>query len=159
MWYRQSGMGISKLVWQYGPLWVYISMGQGGDEQLDRPNSQTRMEWYRVCVAYFVWIRHKHNSLPLGPIQPSSPSTKELHGHSYCVELAKDKAWTNLTPCWAIVSCGTVGKAIATVIKVTAFESILCQFLNKNGGVEWPIKRLQPQDKALLAIRELCPIV
>ena len=22
---------------------------------------------------------HKHNSLPLGPIQPSSPSTKELH--------------------------------------------------------------------------------
>ena len=25
------------------------------------------------------WVSHKHISLPLGPIQPSSPSTKELH--------------------------------------------------------------------------------
>ena len=40
-----------------------------GDEQLDQPNSQTTF-----------WIQHKHNSFLLGPIQPSSPTTKELHG-------------------------------------------------------------------------------
>ena len=28
----------------------------------------------------FLGSYHKHNNLPLGPIQPSSPSTKELHG-------------------------------------------------------------------------------
>ena len=41
-----------------------------GDEQLDWPKSQTIIELYHVCVAYFVLICHKHNSLPLGPIQP-----------------------------------------------------------------------------------------
>ena len=30
-------------------------------------------------VAMHVLHKHKHNSLPLGPILPSSPSTKELH--------------------------------------------------------------------------------
>ena len=27
----------------------------------------------------FFWGQHKHNSFLLGPIQPSSPTTKELH--------------------------------------------------------------------------------
>ena len=53
-----------------------------GDKQQDWPNSQACMEWYHLSTAYFVSICHKHNSLPLGPIQPSSHSTKELHVHS-----------------------------------------------------------------------------
>ena len=65
-----------------------------GDEQ------QSNLRGTLPCMFWiFFSVCQKHNSLPLGPIQPSSPSTKELHGHSYCVELAKDKAWTNLTPC------------------------------------------------------------
>ena len=32
----------------------------------------------------FVWFCQKHNSLPIGPIKPSSPSTKELHGLELC---------------------------------------------------------------------------
>ena len=32
-----------------------------------------------MCVKHnLFWVCHKHNSLPLGPIQPSSPSTKEF---------------------------------------------------------------------------------
>ena len=31
-------------------------------------------------VLSFFEVCHKHNFLPFGPIQPSSPSTKELHG-------------------------------------------------------------------------------
>ena len=32
-------------------------------------------------IFKFFWVGgcHKHNILPLGPIQPSFPSTKELH--------------------------------------------------------------------------------
>ena len=52
-----------------------------GDEELDQPNSQTCMELYHVWIAYYVWIFNKHNSLPLGPMQLSSPSTKDLHDH------------------------------------------------------------------------------
>ena len=32
-----------------------------------------------ISDRYFEWICHKHKSLPLGPIPPSSPSTYELH--------------------------------------------------------------------------------
>ena len=31
------------------------------------------------CIIFLLGGRHKHNSLPLGSLQPSSPSTKELH--------------------------------------------------------------------------------
>ena len=31
------------------------------------------------CASLFVSLRQRHNSLPLVPIQPSSPSNKELH--------------------------------------------------------------------------------
>ena len=48
------------------------------DEQLDWPNSQTWTEWCYTYASYF-FIFHEHNSLPLGPIQPSSYSTYELH--------------------------------------------------------------------------------
>ena len=53
-----------------------------GDEQLYRPNSHQNvpMDCFHVSAAYFVWIFHINNSLSLGPIQPSSPSTKELLG-------------------------------------------------------------------------------
>ena len=56
-----------------------------GDEQLDWPNSQTTMELCPACVAYFLGVDHKHNSFLLGLIQPSSPTTKELHAatHTY----------------------------------------------------------------------------
>ena len=37
-----------------------------GDEQLDRPNSQTCMEWYSVCIAYFFWICHNTTTYHLG---------------------------------------------------------------------------------------------
>ena len=46
-----------------------------GDEQLDWPNS---LDCYHACTAYFL-VCLNHNSLPPGPIEPSSPSTKELH--------------------------------------------------------------------------------
>ena len=35
------------------------------------------LQWSVMNIFSFC---HKHNSLPLGSIQPSSPSTKELHG-------------------------------------------------------------------------------
>ena len=53
-----------------------------GDEQLDQPNSQTTLELCHECVALFFWVEHKHNSFLLGRIQPSSPSTKELHAQA-----------------------------------------------------------------------------
>ena len=45
-----------------------------------------RMESYHLSAAYVAWICHEHNSLPLGPIQPSSPSGKDLHGRAYDVD-------------------------------------------------------------------------
>ena len=33
-----------------------------------------------MCVLHIFLFFHKHNSLPLEPIYPSSPYTKELHG-------------------------------------------------------------------------------
>ena len=35
------------------------------------------------CICF--WFFHKHNSLPLGLIHPSSPTTKELHGQGVFV--------------------------------------------------------------------------
>ena len=38
------------------------------------------MELFHACVAFFGGVgQHKHNSFLLGLIQPTSPSTKELH--------------------------------------------------------------------------------
>ena len=34
---------------------------------------------WHACVGMHILVRHKHISLPHGPIQPSSPSAKELH--------------------------------------------------------------------------------
>ena len=49
------------------------------DVQLDRPRTETCMEYWHTCAAYFFGLL-KHNSLPLGTIQPSSPSSSlELH--------------------------------------------------------------------------------
>ena len=69
----QSFLGnfYSHLATFYWSHWSWSSLVEG-------PNSQTCMESYHVSGAYFVWICHKHNSSPLGPIRPSSPSTKEL---------------------------------------------------------------------------------
>ena len=33
------------------------------------------------CIIF--WVLHKHHSFTLGPIQPSSPNTKELHGRAF----------------------------------------------------------------------------
>ena len=52
-----------------------------GDKQLDQSNSQTCMEWCHASSAYFWGVCHKHSSFLLGPIQPSSPTTKELHAY------------------------------------------------------------------------------
>ena len=44
-----------------------------------------------MCCLFF-WGCHKHNSLTLGPIQPSSPSTPELlaqSGHPECSKAIK----------------------------------------------------------------------
>ena len=83
-------------------LWLWITFGPSlvvlhlpkfsmalaiGDEQLDRPNSETWMEWYHASNAYFVWTSHKHNSLPLGLIHPLYPSTKELHSLANKIKL------------------------------------------------------------------------
>ena len=32
---------------------------------------------YMCCIIF--WVKHKHNSFLLGPIQPLSPTTKQLH--------------------------------------------------------------------------------
>ena len=50
-----------------------------GDKQLDQPKSQTCLECCHACAALYILVRHKHNSLPLGPIQTSSHTTKEPH--------------------------------------------------------------------------------
>ena len=49
-----------------------------GDEQMDRPISRTCIECCHVCPTFGGC--HKHNILPLGPIKPAYPCTKELHG-------------------------------------------------------------------------------
>ena len=60
-----------------------------GDEQRDRANSQTVPQY---------------SSLPHGPIQPSSPSTKELHAlsnlgcFSFLVALSQNKSFTTSHP-------------------------------------------------------------
>ena len=39
-----------------------------------------KQEWNVAKYVHHIFcIRHKHHSLPLGPIQPSSHYTKELH--------------------------------------------------------------------------------
>ena len=55
-------------------------MFKHGDEQLDRPNSQPTMELYHAHVVYFLGFNINTTAFQLGPIQPSSPTTKELHG-------------------------------------------------------------------------------
>ena len=41
-----------------------------------------------LCMCYIIFLaEHKHNSFLLGPIQPSSPTAKELHG------LTLEKRW------------------------------------------------------------------
>ena len=49
---------------------------------MDRPTSQTTMELCHACVAFFGGggAKQKHNSFLIGPIHPSSPTTKENHG-------------------------------------------------------------------------------
>ena len=42
---------------------------------------QSNMYGIMPCMCCIIfWVCHKHNRLPLEPIQPSSPSTKQLHG-------------------------------------------------------------------------------
>ena len=52
---------------------------------MDQPKSQTTMAcchaWAAAC--FFLGGGHNHNSLPLGPIQPSSHSTEELLDLAY----------------------------------------------------------------------------
>ena len=52
-----------------------------GDEQLDRHKNQTSMS----CMLHYFGVCHKHSSLPLGPVQSSYPSTKELHSGAQMV--------------------------------------------------------------------------
>ena len=35
---------------------------------------------FKYCLFFSFWLCHEHNSLQLGPILPSSPCIKELHG-------------------------------------------------------------------------------
>ena len=62
-----------------------------GDEQLDRPKSQACMEHYHACATYF--LCHKHNGMPLGPMQQSSSASakKPMSKH-------KLKRYDGLTP-------------------------------------------------------------
>ena len=53
-----------------------------GDEQPDRPKSQ-KVRVHKSNHTLFC-VCHKHNSLPHGPIQPSSPTTKSSMGR--CLE-------------------------------------------------------------------------
>ena len=56
------------------PASPWSSLVKGG-EQLDGANSET-------YVLHNFLVFQKHNYLPLGPTQPSFPSTKELLGSS-----------------------------------------------------------------------------
>ena len=51
-----------------------------GDKQLYQLNSQTGMKYSHTWGTKFFSVCLKHNSLQLWPIQPSSPTIKELHG-------------------------------------------------------------------------------
>ena len=69
------------------------------DEQLDWPNSQTWTEWCYTYASYF-FIFHEHNSLPLGPIQPSSYSTYELH--DLCNKWKEVRTLSTLSVSWTV---------------------------------------------------------
>ena len=56
-----------------------------GVEQTDRPKSQTSVGVLPYVYGInFLGDCHKHNSSPLGPIQPSSHSTKEVLRKCHC---------------------------------------------------------------------------
>ena len=65
--------------------WTGVPWGSliEGDEQMDQAKNQTSVECCNVHMLHIFWFCHKHNGLLLVPIQPSSPSTKELHGRSH----------------------------------------------------------------------------
>ena len=54
-----------------------------------------------ICWIIF-WVCHKHNSFPFGPIQPSSPFNKELHGWSLKQHL---RVWALRSKLARFISC------------------------------------------------------
>ena len=48
------------------------------DEQPDHAQQSNIYEMMSCMWGIMFWFVLKHKSIPLGPIQPSSPSTKEL---------------------------------------------------------------------------------
>ena len=75
-----------------------------GDEQTILAKSQTNMECWHVCATYYLGGCNQQNSLPLGSIKPSTPSssTKELHGWYNCKPLVSDQhddhIWVGVLP-------------------------------------------------------------
>jgi len=69
---------------QYLPIVIFTlpwnSLAEG-DKPPDWPNRTVKHVWNvgHACVAKLFRDFHKANNLPLGPVQPSSPSTKELN--------------------------------------------------------------------------------
>ena len=52
----------------------------------EKPNKYGMQVWHNYYYYYYFFLGggcHKHNSLPPNPMQPSSPSTKELHNKAY----------------------------------------------------------------------------
>ena len=58
-----------------------------GDEGCIGPTPKQLWNYAMHVLHKCFWVEHKHNSFLLGPKQPSSPTTKELHGlvHQFCV--------------------------------------------------------------------------
>jgi len=55
----------------------------GGQEEDESAQSSNKFDYWSSWTVFTVLVFHKHNSSPLGLIQPSSPNTKELHAEPY----------------------------------------------------------------------------
>ena len=73
---------VSYFIWTWAKA---LGIGRAMEEEVNNQIGPTvKHEWnVSMYLLHIFCICRKHNSLPLGPIQPSSPSTKELHGRAY----------------------------------------------------------------------------
>ena len=78
-----------------GNLYVFNHGALQYKEMNNRIGPTVNLEWnVAMLVLPIFWFFHKHNSIPFGPIQPSSPNTKELHGST----LSRPSRWWSWWP-------------------------------------------------------------
>ena len=107
-----------------------------GDEQTDRPKSQTSIEWY--WIIFGGW--HKHNSLPLGPLQPSSPSTEMLQ----CIQGSRPYLVTKSTFLHHPNCIYLKDQIIFLLTKLAILKPTSCWFQN----LEWSLIKSIPRSES-----------